>query len=62
MLVRLSSRRDQLKAELRRSETTEQRTAAVDTYERDVIALLASYNDRLAGVDLQGSQTKELRE
>jgi len=51
MLVRLSARRDRLKADVRRAEMSAQRSALVDAYERDAIALLADVSARLASLD-----------
>lgn len=51
MLVRLSSRRDELKAALRHADSREARSTLVDAYELDALALTANARVRLANLD-----------
>ncbi len=51
MLVRLTAKRDQLKAAVRTAQTRGERSALVDGYERDAIAMFSDASIRLASLD-----------
>jgi hypothetical protein len=51
MLVRLTARRDQLKADVRRSRLRADRSALANAYEIDVIALTSELSARLVSLD-----------
>ena len=51
MLVRLTSRRDELKVDVAKAQNSLARSAFVDTYEREAIALMAGANVRVASLD-----------